>query len=89
MLSNAVLMKSANCISTTGRSPMIAMPTAMPVNPSSARGVFITRFGPNSAASPLVALNAPPNSPPTSSPNTSTSGSRRISSASASVMAAM
>ena len=63
MLSNAELMKSANCISTTGRSPISAMPAAMPVKPSSASGVFITRSGPNSADSPLVTLNAPPKSP--------------------------
>ena len=79
MLSKAELMSLANCISTTGRSPINAMPAAIPVNPSSARGVFITRFGPNSAARPRVTLNEPPKSPPTSSPITSTFGSASIS----------
>ena len=60
----------------------------MPVKPSSASGVFITRSGPNSADSPFVTLNAPPKSPAMSSPIRSTFGSRRISSASASLIAA-
>ena len=89
MLSKAELMKSANCISTTGRRPINAMPVAMPVKPSSAIGVLITRRAPNSFSKPLVTLNAPPKSPAMSSPSSSTSGSRRISSRRASLIAAM
>jgi hypothetical protein len=36
--------------STIGLQPFIAEPTAIPVNPSSAIGVSITLFSPNSAA---------------------------------------
>ena len=38
-------MKSANCISQTGRSPTTAAPTAVPMIPDSASGVSITRLG--------------------------------------------
>src|SRR5512134_2408308 len=62
------------------------MPTAVPTMPPSARGVSMTRSAPNSSCRPCVARNTPPNLP-TSSPSTTTSGSRRISSRSASLTA--
>src|SRR5579875_3306445 len=55
-------MKSANCISTTGRSPITAAPTPAPTIRDSAIGVSITRSGPNSSSKPSVTLNAPANS---------------------------
>src|SRR5579863_4741198 len=70
-------------ISTTGRSPVIAAPTAMPVNPASEIGVSLTRSFPNSSTSPESTLKGVPASA-TSSPIMHTRGSRRISSASAS-----
>src|SRR5712671_1787632 len=70
-------------ISTTGRSPVIAAPTPMPVNPASEIGVSITRSAPNSSTSPDNTLNGVPASA-TSSPKMHTRLSRRISSASAS-----
>src|ERR1043166_6897431 len=39
-------MKSANCISTTGRRPIIAAPMAAPTKPDSANGVSKTRHSP-------------------------------------------
>ena len=42
--------------STIGRSPFMAAPTAMPVKPSSAMGVSITRLAPNSSSMPLLTL---------------------------------
>ena len=54
--------KSANCISTIGRIPSIAAPTANPMMASSLMGESSTRPG-NSPARFLVALNAPPNAP--------------------------
>ena len=56
------LEKSANCISTMGRIPSMAAPMARPICASSLMGESSTRPG-NSLASPLVALNAPPNTP--------------------------
>src|SRR6202162_5830747 len=70
-------------ISTTGRSPVIAAPTPMPVKPGSEIGVSITRVFPNSATIPDSTLNGVPASA-TSSPRMNTVGSRRISSDSAS-----
>src|SRR5690348_702164 len=70
-------------ISTTGRSPVIAAPTPMPVNPGSEIGVSITRDFPNSSTIPERTLNGVPASA-TSSPMMNTLGSRRISSDSAS-----
>src|SRR6266849_5181061 len=70
-------------MSTTGRSPVIAAPTLMPVNPASEIGVSITRSAPNSSTSPDNTLNGVPASA-TSSPKMHTRLSRRISSASAS-----
>src|SRR5579864_2145191 len=75
--------KSPNIISTTGRMPVIAAPTATPVKPASEIGVSRTRSVPNSSTSPDRTLNGVPASA-TSSPRMQTRGSRRISSASAS-----
>ena len=44
--------KSPNMMSTTGRMPVIAAPTPMPVMPASEIGESITRAGPNSSTSP-------------------------------------
>src|SRR5271169_2484743 len=76
-------MKSPNIMSTTGRSPVIAAPTAMPVKPASEIGVSSTRSVPNSSTSPESTLKGVPASA-TSSPKMQTRASRRISSASAS-----
>src|SRR3972149_5159044 len=50
--SMAHVTKSAKCISTTGRSPVIAAPRADPTIAASEMGAFRTRSGPNSSASP-------------------------------------
>src|SRR5467141_1899933 len=73
-------------MSTTGRKPVIAAPTPMPVKPASEIGVSITRSAPNSSTSPDSTLNGVPASA-TSSPKMHTRLSRRISSASASRIA--
>src|SRR3954447_9589118 len=78
--------KSPNMMSTTGRIPVIAAPSARPVMPGSEMGVSSTRSGPNSCTSPLSTLNGWPASA-TSSPSTNTVGSRRSSSTSASFTA--
>src|SRR5712691_7435185 len=78
--------KSPNMMSTTGRSPVIAAPTPRPVMPGSEMGVSRTRSGPNSSTRPERTLNGVPASA-TSSPMTNTVGSRRSSSASASLTA--
>ena len=52
--------KSANCISATGRMPMIAAPVEPPRIAVSESGASITRHGPNSSWKPSVTLNAPP-----------------------------
>src|SRR5947209_460099 len=75
--------KSPNMISTTGRRPVIAAPTPIPVKPASEIGVSSTRSRPNSSTSPDKTLNGVPASA-TSSPKMHTRSSRRISSASAS-----
>src|SRR6266436_545076 len=75
--------KSPNIISTTGRKPVIAAPTPIPVKPASEIGVSITRSAPNSSTRPDNTLNGVPASA-TSSPKMHTRESRRISSASAS-----
>src|SRR5271165_3834669 len=77
------VMKSPNMMSTTGRKPVIAAPTATPVKPASEIGVSTTRFAPNSSTSPERTLKGVPASA-TSSPMMQTRESRRISSASAS-----
>ena len=48
-------MKSMNMISTTGRQPESAAPTATPVTAASLIGVSITRRSPNSATRSRVA----------------------------------
>jgi len=58
--SQAQEMKSANCISATGRIPMIAAPVQPPTIAASASGASITRQGPNSSWKPSETLNAPP-----------------------------
>src|SRR5208283_1804997 len=73
-------------MSTTGRKPVIAAPTPIPVNPASEIGVSRTRSDPNSSTKPDNTLNGVPASA-TSSPKMHTVGSRRISSTSASRIA--
>src|SRR5713101_3462908 len=80
------VMKSPNMMSTIGRSPVIAAPTARPVNPASEIGVSSTRSLPNSSTRPESTLKGVPASA-TSSPMMQTVGSRRISSARASRIA--
>src|SRR6202020_2356054 len=77
------VMKSPNIISTTGRRPVMAAPTATPVKPASEIGVSTTRLAPNSSSRPERTLNGVPASA-TSSPKMQTRESRRISSARAS-----
>src|SRR5262245_62111087 len=72
-------------ISTTGRRPDCAAPTAIPQIAASLIGVFRTRSGPNCSARPFVAPHGPPSA--TSSPRTNTRWSARIAVASASVIA--
>src|SRR5579871_644023 len=75
--------KSPNMMSTTGRNPVIAAPTPIPVKPASEMGVSSTRSAPNSSTNPESTLNGVPASA-TSSPKIHTRESRSISSASAS-----
>ncbi|MCY1453688.1 hypothetical protein D9M71_706980 [compost metagenome] len=63
-----------NWISTTGRKPWAAMPTARPAIMVSASGVSITRLKPKLSRKPNVARNTPPLTP-TSSPSTTTRSS--------------
>src|ERR1022692_4827874 len=77
------VMKSPNMMSTTGRIPVMAAPTATPVKPASEIGVSTTRPAPNSSTNPERTLKGVPASA-TSSPKMQTWESRRISSASAS-----
>ena len=58
--SHAHEMKSANCISATGRIPMIAEPVQAATIAVSERGASTTRQAPNSSWKPSVTLNAPP-----------------------------
>src|SRR5579871_6275954 len=78
-----------NISSATGRSPVAAAPTAMPMKPASLIGVSITRAAPKRPMSPRVAPMIPPQAssmpcaarpppPATSSPITTTVGSRSI-----------
>src|SRR3954452_21468538 len=78
--------KSPNMMSTTGRIPVIAAPSASPAMAGSEIGEAITRSGPNSSTRPDITLNGVPASA-TSSPMMYTVGSRRSSSASASFTA--
>ena len=79
-------MKSANCISATGRIPLTAIPMAMPTMAVSARGVSMIWRSPKRARNPSVARKAPPMLP-TSSPMMTTLSSRSSSSAKASLIA--
>src|ERR1035441_2335486 len=54
------VMKSPNMMSTTGRRPVIAAPTAIPVNPASEIGVSSTRSLPNSSSKPERTLKGVP-----------------------------
>lgn len=72
-------MKSMNCISATGRSPIIAAPTDAPTMAASEIGVSITRPSPKRSMNPSVTLKAPPYTP-TSSPSRKTRSSDSISS---------
>src|SRR5437899_1559023 len=67
-------MKPMNWISATGRSPVSAMPNAVPTIADSASGVSNTRCGPKRSCRPSVARKTPP-SLPTSWPITSTRSS--------------
>src|SRR4029079_537861 len=78
--------KSPNMMSTIGRMPVIAAPTPRPVKPASEIGVSMMRSLPNSSTRPVSTLNVVPASA-TSSPMRTTRGSRRISSAIASLIA--
>src|SRR3984893_4950045 len=84
--SPAVGRKSLNMISTTGRRPATAMPSATPRNPFSQMGVLRTRLSPNRSTTPSLVLNTPPDAP-TSSPMSITVGSAAISSMSAAATA--
>ena len=79
-------MKSPNMMSTTGRMPVMAAPTPIPVMPASEMGESITLSVPNSSTRPLSTLKGVPASA-TSSPMMNTLGSRRSSSARASLIA--
>src|SRR5215468_9779483 len=81
-----IVAKSPNMMSTIGRMPAIAAPTPSPLNPASEIGVSMMRSLPNSSTSPVSTLNVVPASA-TSSPMRTTFGSRRISSAIASLIA--
>src|SRR5579864_2407795 len=70
-------------MSTTGRRPVMAAPTPIPVKPASEIGVSSTRSRPNSSTRPDRTLKGVPASA-TSSPKMHTRSSRRISSARAS-----
>src|SRR5262249_33590604 len=78
--------KSPNMMSTTGRIPVIAAPSASPVMPGSEIGESTTRPVPNSSTRPERTLKGVPASA-TSSPMTKIVESRRISSRNASFTA--
>src|SRR4051794_26290783 len=78
--------KSPNMMSTTGRMPVIAAPSPRPTMPASEIGESITRAGPNSSTRPASTLNGWPASA-MSSPMRKTVGSRRSSTARASLTA--
>src|SRR5256885_11378208 len=79
-------MKSPNMMSTTGRMPVIAAPSPIPEIPASEIGESMMRSGPNSSTRPDRTLRAVP-AWATSWPITNPRGSRRSSSASASLTA--
>ncbi len=57
---NAQAMKSMNCISATGRIPIMAAPMAAPTMADSEMGVSTTRSPPKASSIPRVTLKAPP-----------------------------
>jgi hypothetical protein len=73
-----IAMKSQIWISTMGRIPATADPTAMPTNEGSEIGVSRTRSSPNRSRSPRDTWKMPPIRP-TSSPIRKTRSSRPIS----------
>jgi hypothetical protein len=73
-------MKSMNMISTIGRRPVIAAPTAAPTKPISAIGVSMTRPGPKRSCRPRVTVKMPPPAP-TSMPIRTTRSSAAMASA--------
>jgi hypothetical protein len=77
--STAQRAKSENRISTIGRVPIMAAPTAAPMMQASEMGASEIRSGPNSSTRPLYWPKTPPR--PRSSPTAHTVASRRISSA--------
>ncbi len=77
--------KSTTRISTTGLSPVSAMPTAEPAIVASEIGVSMTRCAPNRSSRPRYWPKMPPR--PRSSPSATTDSSSCISSASASAAA--
>ena len=85
----AKAVRSPNIISATGRIPVIAAPTAVPIMAFSLMGVSRTLSSPNSSAKPSVTLNAPPHCLPMSSPKRKTVESRCISSRKASLNASL
>ncbi len=52
----AMVVKSMYIYSTTGRMPVMAAPTAAPVNPCSLMGVWMTRSVPKIGDRPSVTL---------------------------------
>ena len=71
-------MKSTNMISTSGRQPLMARPTAMPANPISEIGVSRTRHSPKRWNRRRLAPKVPPEYP-MSSPRNTIPGSLSIS----------
>jgi hypothetical protein len=57
--SAATIEKFIVIISTIGRRPSMAMPTAVPIIPASAIGVSTTLFGPYFLSMPAVIRNVP------------------------------
>ena len=82
----ASVTKSENWISSTGRMPVSAAPTAAPASPSSLIGVSITRSLPKRCTRSPDTPKAPPYTP-TSSPKRNTRGSASIACASPSRIA--
>ena len=81
-------MKSMNMISTIGRSPVMAAPTAAPTKPISLIGVSMTRSSPKRSCRPLVTVKMPPPAP-TSMPIRTTRSSASIASAMPALSASM
>jgi hypothetical protein len=81
----AHIAKSATRISTTGRRPASAMPTAAPMIVLSEIGVSMTRMVPKRCASPRYWPKMPPR--PRSSPSATMFASSAIASASAAAAA--